>query len=469
MLAAYFVLNAVLVYYHEPWRDEAHHWLLARDLSFFGLVSEMKYDGHLCLWNLILMPFAKIGLPYIALQLVSLGLMTLAAGLFLRKFELPLWLKALILFSPIFTYYYSAISRHYCMIPPMLFALAIVYPQRHKRVWLYSLLIAILMQTHILMLGMAFILTACWFFESLSDNESRQFGNLLRGLTLPAASLVFMVVQLWGVNGSTHFSTHFGSLLDMLQSLWLKLNDCVWNLFGFKITWLILLWCLGALLIVLITKEKGLGRPALIAAFSIFYQVAFYAFLFREHTRYLMTWPFIILFSCCICWKGLRSRLLRTYLIIGLLGMTACITYIHGRLIVQDIRMPYSDSKNLGTYLEQNFSEDDLIVCDPDDITMAAIPYLSSQQIWNPVIKSTYTFVKWDAERQEHITVDELLSRINESFPETDHFYLIRGRSGKIDGIEEYVQNSDLLYETSVVPIEAGEQYRVFRVDLDKE
>ena len=59
---AVFVIYLAAVFFlvsrHENWRDEAQAWLLARDLNVFQLISQMKYEGHPCLWHLILMPFA---------------------------------------------------------------------------------------------------------------------------------------------------------------------------------------------------------------------------------------------------------------------------------------------------------------------------------------------------------------------------------------------------------------------------
>ena len=54
---------------HENWRDEAQAWLLARDLSIPELFEQMSYEGHPCLWHLLLMPLVRLGLPYISMAL----------------------------------------------------------------------------------------------------------------------------------------------------------------------------------------------------------------------------------------------------------------------------------------------------------------------------------------------------------------------------------------------------------------
>ena len=65
VLLSFVVLTYYVGSHHEHWADEAQAWLLARDLNPLELFRQMKYEGHPFLWNLILMPFAKLGFPYI--------------------------------------------------------------------------------------------------------------------------------------------------------------------------------------------------------------------------------------------------------------------------------------------------------------------------------------------------------------------------------------------------------------------
>ena len=63
ILSAYVALNLFFITRHVNWRDEAQAWLLARDLSPVQLFRQMSYEGYPCLWHLLLMPLAKLGLP----------------------------------------------------------------------------------------------------------------------------------------------------------------------------------------------------------------------------------------------------------------------------------------------------------------------------------------------------------------------------------------------------------------------
>ena len=59
----YLGLSAYLVYIHEPWRDEIHAWLMAKNMSIPELIRFSRHEGHPVLWHILLMPFAKTGAP----------------------------------------------------------------------------------------------------------------------------------------------------------------------------------------------------------------------------------------------------------------------------------------------------------------------------------------------------------------------------------------------------------------------
>lgn len=79
LLAIYLAVNMALILHHENWRDEAQAWQIAGLLDLKGLFAQLKYEGHPCLWYLILMPFAKLHAPFGIMNDISLVLMAVAA------------------------------------------------------------------------------------------------------------------------------------------------------------------------------------------------------------------------------------------------------------------------------------------------------------------------------------------------------------------------------------------------------
>ena len=145
MLALYVALVGAMLGWHEPWFDEAHAWLLARDAGIWQLFAhELRYEGAPGLWHAILLIPAKTGLPYLTLNVISALLGAVATYLLLRHSPFPPLLKALLPFTYFLLYQYAVVSRSYALLAPILFLLAIVWPRRREKLLTYTLLLVLL-------------------------------------------------------------------------------------------------------------------------------------------------------------------------------------------------------------------------------------------------------------------------------------------------------------------------------------
>ena len=155
IMLSYMIITFIIsIFFHEKWRDEAQAWLMARDLNLIDLLKQMKYEGHPVLWQLILMPFAKLGFPYITQSIISLLFMWIFAWIIIKKSPFPTFIKAGILFSLPIIYLYPVISRNYSLIPLALSIIAILYKYRNEKIIQYNLAILFLAYTHVLMWGL---------------------------------------------------------------------------------------------------------------------------------------------------------------------------------------------------------------------------------------------------------------------------------------------------------------------------
>ena len=153
LFMGYLIFNAVLLAMHEPWRDEANVWLMGRELSPIQLLQEIKYQGHPCLWYLLVMPFAKMGFSLRTIEIISFLVMSASAAVFIWKAPFHSITQAACLFSPVFTYFYSCIARNYCLIALLLILLAWQYPKRNERSILYGLLLGLMVQADTIAIG----------------------------------------------------------------------------------------------------------------------------------------------------------------------------------------------------------------------------------------------------------------------------------------------------------------------------
>ena len=111
------LFNLVMIFRHEAWRDEAQAWLIAKDASIFELFNNiLSYEGHPCLWYLILMPFAKLGFPYITMHFISFAFMSATTIIFVRYSPFSKIITCIAVISPIFVYFLPVISRSYSVL-----------------------------------------------------------------------------------------------------------------------------------------------------------------------------------------------------------------------------------------------------------------------------------------------------------------------------------------------------------------
>lgn len=117
-LLLYMTFMIIIMYFHEPWFDEAQAWLIARDASLKEILFVLPhYEGHPPIWHLVLLPLAKSGAPYeLSIKLVSLTFSSIAMGLLIFKAPFKRIVRLTIPFTYFYFYQYGVISRPYCIL-----------------------------------------------------------------------------------------------------------------------------------------------------------------------------------------------------------------------------------------------------------------------------------------------------------------------------------------------------------------
>lgn len=115
---AYMAVVAVVMYFHEPWFDEAQSWLIARDSSFADLLTlRPHYEGHPPLWALLLSIPAKTGVPYeIGLKGVQFLCAALLGGWLIFRAPFNRLTIALLPFTYFICFQYGVTARPYALL-----------------------------------------------------------------------------------------------------------------------------------------------------------------------------------------------------------------------------------------------------------------------------------------------------------------------------------------------------------------
>ena len=200
LLALWFALNLVLLCFHEPWRDEAEAFMIARSCGPAGLWQQLSSEGQPLLWFLVLFLPAKLGIPFRLIGVISLLVCAAAVIRFLRVSPLPRPLTWLILFSPLFMYYNPVISRNYCLALLLCVQLIGIRRSRRPRPLALGVTAALLFQTHLMLAGVALGVTLELLVGWVSCRRKRvlapEIQAYLKGFVVALAGFVFLVLEM---------------------------------------------------------------------------------------------------------------------------------------------------------------------------------------------------------------------------------------------------------------------------------
>ena len=146
VLLSFVVLTYYIGSHHEHWADEAQAWLLARDADWLELITyHMKYEGSPVLWHFIIKCFISCGLTYDYYFIIPIIFSSIGIAIFEFKIKTPLLLKIVFPFAYYIFYQYTIVVRSYCLIFPALMVLSLVYNDKTKKPFLFTLCILFLM------------------------------------------------------------------------------------------------------------------------------------------------------------------------------------------------------------------------------------------------------------------------------------------------------------------------------------
>jgi hypothetical protein len=177
LTSAFLALQFLAILHHELWRDELQPWMLARHShSISQLIALKKYEGHPDGWFLIVYAITRLTANPIGMKLVHLLIATATVYVLARYSPFTRLQKTLIVFGYFLFFEYATISRNYA--PGVLFAFifcAMFRPGPRKNYLLLAIPLALLCQTSVYGVMIAFSFTLVLLLEAMRSSESRQF------------------------------------------------------------------------------------------------------------------------------------------------------------------------------------------------------------------------------------------------------------------------------------------------------
>ncbi|MDE6732033.1 MAG: hypothetical protein K2J77_04070 [Oscillospiraceae bacterium] len=465
LFAAYSLLTLLGALNHEVWLDEAQAWVILRDAPLSEIPHILKVEGHPYLWYIILYPFVKLGFPVDYVSLISWAFMAAGAWVLLFKVELPLPLKAVILFSSGFLFFNSVILRVYCLIPPILFLILWIYPKRREHAVLYGFLIALLTNTHVFICGIVAVLGIMMirelFHEWKTASRKENVGKLI-GLCVAGAGVLALVIPLLGsmqANGAVnHYNTEpLGAKIRnmlvftpgeaLIYSFFpANTNTPFWGVADFfaKVVFLLMLAALRH------------WRKA----FAV--ELGFLAFYFITCGLIWTTLPnraviFTLSFAFALCLSQYETPVFKDYkitpkitgkiralierlikadkkskkLFTALLIVLFAITIPSGvSILYKDISGTFSGARQTARYIAENF-EDDAVFVQLGDGMPDIVFYEPSIKIFSVDGCGLKTYADWEYRYRHKESIETTVNAISEY----EHLYLISYESGLKDPI----------------------------------
>lgn len=495
VFAGYLIFNGILLAGHELWRDEANVWLFARDTTPLQLLREIKYQGHPCLWYFMVMPFAKLGLPFVTLSVLSYTVMAVAAGLFVYRGPFHPITKAVCLFSPIFSYYYSVVARNYCLIALILLMLAWLYPKRKERSILYGALLGLLVQADTIALAAAGLISLMWLWESVREgirekDKGKRWEGLkqaAKGLWLPLASLLLWIAEFRQVSDSPEFQIRQLSLMETageIRSFSVHMLDRMTGGGAGFAGFFILLFLVTAVLRGIRSKNFW---PMLVVAGSFLFEAVFSIMVYQLHIWHYIALCFVLIWCFWVsadrkaedtALKGAVSDKVEIIIrglsegLLILLGITMFIqwnTPKESSSLLNALNGLYSDGVHTAEYIRENIGTQELIVV--TDVTEAATvqAYLGKEYVFYFAgDKQAETYADYTNEQAENISYEELINWVKESFPYKEAFYLLKCPENCIEDIPKEAKEAwEICYQTTEETAR-GEEYTLYRIGLSE-
>lgn len=410
ILWIYTAFSFFLVLVHEPWRDEAQFWLLARDASIPEILGNISKEGIPPLWQLLLKPFVMLGLPYYpTMNIISFLLVAAAAWIFVKKAPFHRFAKYVLLLSPVFIFCYATISRSYSLMPVTVVLLAIVYPKRLQRPIIYGILLALLFEIHVILWGMVAALSIEFLFSTIALYKKEKIvKQAAKSLTAAIPMLIVGLQYLLFFYPAARTSYALGNFalktnpLNIIYHLYLGIGTVFGNTLGAyeNVGWYVAL-IFFAVALISVFRDKRWLKYVFIAGGSILFEGIVSGFIYIDGNFRSISIFLILVFviwlakndglSLEIVFFNTRTTWVAVVCLYTFLGMLAVAPNL-----LDDIRYPYSYSKDTASYIEQNIPSDSLILTSSSAQMSALSVYLEDYTFYDSEKGKPFTYFVWE-------------------------------------------------------------------------
>lgn len=412
----YALITLVVVLHHEIWADEAQAWMIAKSLPLTGLFKHLVNEGHPSFFYLLIMPFAKLlkGTEAIlSMQILCWFSSVFSVFLIFQFSPFNRLAKFAVAFSAGFLYFFPVIARSYSILPLLVFLLAVFYPKAKDKPVLYSILLILIANTHIIMFGFASLLGFLFFYESFIKNKIN-IKNYIIPLSIWILGLLAVILQLHSTTSSNvfislDFSNIVANTVKVVSQFFIngydnqyadtgKIIFPMFGVFAILVSFLLYIW----FFVILFVNDK---KIFFVTFLSILFQLVIYIVGYNHwiFANRIFCAHIILIFAFWVMLKNNEFKNLPKINNKKFINITIAVffflTILNGiRYSVLDCLYSYSGAKETAEFIQKNIQgKDTLIITDNEPYCVALAYYLQGKKgIYSAIHQKDITYIVWD-------------------------------------------------------------------------
>jgi len=502
----FITLSIILIIRHEFWFDEVRSWHIASEShslsEMFGITRFA--EGTPSLWYLILYFVSHFITDNIeAMKAIHLIFSTMTAFLILRYSPFNKVIKLMLIFGYFFFYEYSIISRNYAIGVFFIILFCVLYKNKYSNILPLGIVLFFMGQTN----AQAFFISICLFIILVIDMIVYSKKQKINKAYLTLFVLIFLfevIVFLWQMipqaEASSILNLSLSNKLEKLSnlfSLFASINQFSQNIIkvfipipensiNFWDSSLLVDFFNPAKLIYLFIISFLLMMVPLFVIKKRIIPVYYFGLILLSLGPLIYKNPirilgFIFILFIVFLWisnseensifilknKNNRIKILQNIILYLLLSVSIFSSSI---AFYYDFNFPFSHSKNVADYIEENYDKDNLTIIGFPNVPTETVAGYLNKDLYYPQEEKFGKLVEWD--NRGDFTADKFIKNINiVKSGSVDKDILIitdyRGFSNLISEELAYFYQFELIKNFSSPTILPSESYKIYALDRD--
>lgn len=401
------------------------------------------------LWYLILMPFAKLGFPYITTNIISWIITSISVLLILKKAPFKFYKRVLLIFSFPFLYLFPIVSRCYCLIPLAIVLMCIFYKDRKQKPFRYLISVIILANTHIIMLGMSGIVFLDYILEFINDWKKILKEEKIKRLISFIIAITLLIISILPLMGCLTTNKDVGNdsnaVLKILYAIFYYPFILIMQLYNvFMADTTIITILVSAIIILLFYEIKNSPLNYLKVLICILWQCIIYSFIYSSSLQRASTIILILLYFKWIdtykeskTVKKIEKKVVNIcWIILMIINILGGVLYI----LFYEIKYNCSNAYEIGNYINAYIDDNSIILSGPRiEFTSSIIPYVDKNiKFYHIQGNRFFSYSIWDNQNKIGLCMKDIENLTN-FFNKEQKLYYIYCNS-KSDGGEDIAE-----------------------------